>query len=320
MDDTNYNFKLGLIFATTTVFFWGMLPIALKLAAGFIDPVTLTWFRFLVAFLVSVVLQKLSGYLVQFKQLVPLDWAKLTAAACFSMINYFSFVYCLEYFSPGPAQLNFQTAPFFLAFGGMLFFKERISALQMSCFATLALGMMLFFQPSFGHSSGEQQVWVGVILVQFSALSWACYALLQKSLFTKLSPGNVLLYIYGAGIVIMLPMSDFDYFVHMSVSQWSVAFFCALNTLVAYGCFAQAMKYWSTAQVGATVALTPIFSFSFTAIIVAIGWWPDIIVPNNINVIGVVGILLVVCSVLCVQLLPLINKHKKERILTKVSP
>jgi len=320
MNNSNYNFKLGLIFATTTVFFWGMLPIALKLAADFIDPVTLTWFRFFVAFLISIILQKLSGNLAQFKSLLRLDWLKLTAAACFSMINYISFVYCLDYLSPGPAQLNFQTAPFFLAFGGMLFFKERINALQMSCFATLALGMMLFFQPHLSFTStDDSQVWMGVLLVQFSALSWACYALIQKSLLAKLSPGNVLLYIYGSGIVIMAPMSDFNYFASMSTGQWSVAVFCAINTLVAYGCFAQAMKYWPTAQVGITVALTPIFSFSFTALVVSLGWWQGLISANPINLLGTIGIVLVVSSVICVQLLPLLDKRQKNKIRNRIS-
>ncbi|MCJ8272017.1 MAG: DMT family transporter, partial [Psychrosphaera sp.] len=198
-----------------------------------------------------------------------------------------------------------------------LFFKERISALQMSCFATLALGMMLFFQTSIDLSNDDgNQVWIGVLLVQFSALSWTCYALIQKSLLAKLSPGNVLLYIYGAGIVLMFPFSDLNYFANMSTNQWYIALFCAVNTLVAYGCFAQAMKYWSTAQVGATVALTPIFSFSFTAMIVALGWWPELIVSNPLTIIGVVGILLVVFSVLCVQLLPLMTKRRLHKIST----
>jgi len=291
-----------------------MLPIALKLAAGFIDPVTLTWFRFFVAFLISLILQKMSGNLRQFNNLVILDWLKLTAAACFSMMNYISFVYCLDYLSPGPAQLNFQTAPFFLAFGGVLFFKERIGALQMTCFATLALGMMLFFHPYLDFSAEGAQVWIGVLLVQFSALSWACYALIQKSLMKKLSPGNVLLYIYGSGLLIMAPFSEFEYFVDMTMNQWIVAVFCAVNTLVAYGCFAQAMKYWSTAQVGVTVALTPLCSFSFTAIVVAAGWWPGLITANSINLLGVIGILLVVSSVIAVQTLPLLNQRRKTKI------
>jgi len=307
--NNNDNFKLGLIFSFTCVIFWGMLPVALKLAAGFIDPVTLTWFRFFVAFLISIMLQKMSGNLKQFNTLVLMDWVKLTAAACFSMMNYISFVYCLEYLSPGPAQLNFQTAPFFLAFGGVLFFKERIGALQMTCFATLALGMMLFFHPYLDFSTEGSQVWIGVLLVQFSALSWTCYALIQKSLMNKLSPGNVLLYIYGSGLLIMAPFSEFEYFTQMTMNQWAVAVFCAVNTLVAYGCFAQAMKYWSTAQVGATVALTPIFSFSLTAIVVALGWWPGIITANPVNLLGVIGIFLVVFSVIAVQTLPLLSKR-----------
>ncbi len=318
MNDTTYNFKLGLIFSITAVLSWGMLPVALKLSAGFIDPVTLTWFRFFVAFFVSLVLQKISGNLPQFRRLVMKDWFKLTVAAVFSLMNYISFVYCLDYLEPGPAQLNFQTAPFFLAFGGMIFFKERLNAFQMACFATLGLGMMLFFHPYLDISnSANSNIWVGVLLVQFSAISWTCYALIQKSLIAKLSPGNVLLYIYGSGLFLILPFSDLNHFSNMNLNQWSIAFYCAINTLIAYGCFGQAMKYWPTAQVGATVALTPIFSFSITAIVVSLGWWPTIIISNPINSLGLFGIFLVVSSVLIVQLIPVFTKLKLKSLEAK---
>lgn len=308
------HFNLGLLFATTAILFWGMLPIALKLSAGFIDPITLTWFRFFIAFLVSIVLQRLTGNLRQFKQLVLADWLKLTLAAVFSLTNYITFVYCLDYLQPGPAQLNFQTAPFFLAFGGMLLFKERLSALQMSCFATLALGMLLFFHP-YLDLSGEQgqSTWIGVLLVQFSALSWVCYALIQKLLISKLSPSNVLLYIYGAGILLIAPLSDFEHFATMDGNQWLIALFCAVNTLIAYGCFGQAMKYWPTAQAGAMLALTPVFSFSFTALVAALGWWSEVIVANSISFVGLIGIVLIVLSVFAVQLLPMYTSHQKSK-------
>jgi drug/metabolite transporter (DMT)-like permease len=305
-------FKLGLFFATTAILFWGMLPIALKLSAGFIDPITLTWFRFFVAFIVSIFLQKMSGNLSQFKGLVLSDWGKLTLAAIFSLTNYITFVYCLDYLEPGPAQLNFQTAPFFLAFGGMLFFKERLSALQMTCFATLALGMLLFFHPYLDFSDQQSSnVWLGILIVQFSALSWVCYALIQKMLIKRLTPGNVLLYIYGSGIFLAAPLSDFSHFTLMNTDQWIIAVFCAVNTLIAYGCFGQAMKYWPTAQVGAMLALTPVFSFSFTALAASAGWWSGNIVASEINALGFLGILLIVCSVFAVQLLPLLKKKRR---------
>ncbi|MCJ8338972.1 MAG: DMT family transporter [Pseudomonadales bacterium] len=315
MQNTDHHFKFGLFFALTAVVFWGVLPIALKLSATFIDPVTLTWFRFFVAFLVSLVLQKLSGNLYQFKRLQNIDWLKLTLAAIFSVFNYVSFVYALDYLQPGPAQLTFQTAPFFLAFGGMLFFKERLSAVQMTCFATLALGMLLFFHPHLDFSNTQtNQLWIGILIVQFSALSWTSYALLQKSMISKLSPGNILLYIYGAGLLLMIPFSDFSYFPKMDTNQWFIAVFCALNTLIAYGSFAQSMKYWPTAQVGATVTLAPVFSFIFTAMVVAQGWWPTLIKSNPIDMLSLAGIILVIGSVICVQLMPIIARRYKAKV------
>ena len=312
MNSQYQQFKLGLFFATTAILFWGMLPIALKLSAGFIDPITLTWFRFFVAFWVSICLQKMSGNLSQFRGLALADWGKLTLAAICSLTNYITFVYSLDYLQPGPAQLNFQTAPFFLAFGGMLFFKERLSALQMTCFATLALGMLLFFHPYIDFSNQQSSnVWIGIMIVQFSALSWVCYALIQKVLISRLSPGNVLLYIYGSGIFLIAPISDFSYFSSLSEDQWGIAIFCAVNTLIAYGCFGQAMKYWPTAQVGAMLALTPVFSFSFTALVASLGWWSGIIVADELNTLAFVGIILIVFSVFAVQLLPMLKKNRK---------
>lgn len=310
----NDQFRLGLFFATTAILFWGMLPIALKLSAGFIDAITLTWFRFLVAFVVSIFLQKMYGNLSQFRTLKLSDWGKLTLAAIFSLTNYITFVYCLDYLQPGPAQLNFQTAPFFLAFGGMLFFKERLSALQMTCFATLALGMLLFFHPYLDFSNQQStNVWLGVLIVQFSALSWVCYALIQKLLIKKLSPGNVLFYIYGSGIFLIAPLSDFSHFTSMTLSEWTIAVFCAVNTLIAYGCFGQAMKYWPTAQVGAMLALTPVFSFTFTGLVVYLGWWSDVFTANELNFLSVSGIILIVASVFGVQLLPMLKRRSNQQ-------
>ncbi len=299
------------------MFFWGILPIALKLSTRFIDPISLTWFRFFIALIFSFALQFYGGKLVQFKNLLLNDWFKLIVCAIFSMFNYVSFVYCLEYLTPGQAQLNFQTAPFFLAFGGILFFKDRLSSIQMMCFATLALGMMLFFHPYLDFSEVEHKnVWLGILIVQFSALSWTCYALIQKSLITKLSPNNILLFIYGFGTIAMAPLSDFEHFTLMNKSDWFIAIFCALNTLIAYGCFAQSMKYWSTSEVGPMVALTPILSFMSTEMVVIFGWWPDVFSSNQLNVLSITGIALIVMSVAGIQLLPtlLAKKHKRHKI------
>ncbi|MBL4915576.1 DMT family transporter [Shewanella schlegeliana] len=306
-------FKLGFIFISVAVVFWGILPIALKLSGQFIDAVTLTWFRFLVALVVGFAIQYLSGSIKQFRGLDKVSWLKITLAGVFLIFNYVSFVYSLKYLAPGSAQLNFQTAPFFLAFGGMLFFKERLNAIQLSCFATLGLGMLMFFHPYLDFTSGPSDVWKGVMIVQFSVLSWASYALIQKSMIKRLSPNNILLFIYLFGILAMAPFSDFSQFTVMDSSQWAIAIFCAINTVIAYGCFGQSMKYWPTGQVSAMLALTPVLSFSLTAIVVGLGWWSDIIKGAVIDELSFTGIVMIVVSVILVQLSPMWQKRRAQR-------
>lgn len=297
-------FRLGLLFASIAVLFWGILPIALKLSASFIDPVTLTWFRFFVALVISLLVQYCSGKLVEFRQLNKKDWGILTITAIFSICNYVSIVYALDYLSPGEAQLNFQTAPFFLALGGVVLFKEKLKPVQIVCFATLAIGMIMFFYQHLDFSEGQNaSVWLGILIVQFSALSWSCFALMQKFMSRKLSPNNTLLFIYGFGLLSLLPFTTLQSFSVMTLADWYIAIFCAFNTLIAYGCFAQAMRYWPASQVGSMVALTPIFSFLATWLAVEMAWWPQTFKSDELDMIAILGIVLVVSSVLSMQLL-----------------
>ncbi|MBQ4890796.1 DMT family transporter [Shewanella sp. MMG014] len=305
--------KLGLFFVSIAVIFWGILPIALTLSGNFIDPVTLTWFRFLVAFIVTFLVMWHLGYLRQFMSLSRGDWVKLSAAGILLMCNYTSFVYSLDYLSPGTAQLNFQTAPFYLAFGGALFFKERLTAVQLSCFATLALGVLLFFHPSLDMSASDNShIGFGVLIVQFSVLSWTSYALLQKSLFAKLSPNNVLLYIYGLGVVVMAPFCDFSQFSKMNSPEWFIILFCAANTLIAYGSFGQAIKYWPTAQVSAMLALTPVLSFIANSLVVKMNLWPNTFSADVIDAWSLLGVILIVGAVFAMQIWPLLQQKRKQ--------
>lgn len=306
--------SIGLLLISVAVLSWGTLPVALKLTTDFIDPITLTWFRFLFALVASFIMQLMLKQLDQFKGLSTKAWAMLLTASVCSVLNYTTFVYALEHLTPGQAQLNFQTAPFFLAFGGILFFKERLTAIQMTGFATLALGMLLFFNPylDFSGSNANEQLWLGVLIIQFSALSWTSYALIQKVLVKQISPNNILLFIYVFGIIVMLPMCDFSAAANYNADQWTIIFYTALNTLLAYGCFAQSMRYLSTAQTGAMIALTPLLSFAATNWAATVPSFQQIIVPAPINALSALGVVLVIFSVIAIQVLPELKKRKNK--------
>ncbi|WP_083704659.1 DMT family transporter [Motiliproteus sp. MSK22-1] len=306
-------FQIGFILISIAIICWGMLPIALKLSSTFIDPVTLTWFRFSVALVIAFFTQVLTGAVKQFANLSKKEWVILSACALFSIANYISFVYALDYIAPGPAQLNFQLAPFYLAIGGVLLLKERISRVQWLCFIALGIGLMLFFHPYLNFAEQKNGlIWVGIAWVQFSAMSWSGFALLQKSLFHKLSPANTLLFIYVVGLLVIAPFADFSAFEPMAEGDWYIAVFCAFNTVIAYTSFSIAMKYWPTAQVSAMVGITPLTCFAFSAIAVELGWWPEMITANNIDAISASGMIVVVLAVAGVQLLPRYSRQKAQ--------
>jgi drug/metabolite transporter (DMT)-like permease len=317
MDSDQKNFQLGLIFISTAVVFWGLLPVALKLTGLFVDAITLTWIRFLFALIFSFIVQFSLGRLNEFKQLNPLDWGKLIAAGLFLIVNYVTFVWCLDYLEPGAAQLNFQTAPFYLALGGLVFLKEKITLIQGLLFAMLAIGLLMFFHPALSASSANERIVWGILLVQLSSFCWCIYALLQKGLHSKLSPANSLLFIFGLGVLVMFPQSEVNAMSRFDEEQWLVVLFCSLNTIIAYGCFAQSMKYWPTVQVSAMIALTPVASFSTTILCVSLGWWPEIISHTPLDLISLGGIVIVILSAASVQLFSRGKKQPQVLIVKK---
>ena len=307
------NNKQGLLYSSITLLFWGILPIALKLSEKFIDATSLSWFRFFIAFIIIFVIQLTSNKLQQFRKITTKEIIKLLFAGVFLTLNYVTFVLTLKYLSPGEAQLNFQVAPFFLAFGSLLFFKERLTAIQLSCLFTLAIGIIIFFHPNIsGHINTGSKTLIGVGIIEFSALSWACYTLLQKSLMAKISTSNVLLCVFGVGMVLLAPLTDFTRLTTLTGFDWSIALFCAFNTLIAYSALAKALVFWPAAQVSAVVAVAPVISFISTAAVVAMGWWPNTIQAPHLNTLSIIGIIVIVGSVATMQLLPhLLTKNKQ---------
>lgn len=294
-------FLYGLLFCCITLMFWGMLPIALKLSTGFIDPVTFTWLRFTFAAVVMIIWQAKRGKLSEFRKLGRVDIIRLMIAATMLIINYTFMVWGLSYLHPGAAQLSFQLAPLFLTLGGWWFLKERVFWQHWLCFALMATGMLLFFHPSIESSTGLTGI--GFLLIQVSALGWTAYALIQKSLFKVLSASNILLSIFLYASVVMLPVTQPASLLQLSIQDRWVTLFCCVNTLVAYGSFAQAMRYWQTVQVSAGVAIAPVITFILTEACVGYGLFSEVIFSAEADLLSLLGMGLVVTAAISVQLI-----------------
>ncbi|MBF9000102.1 DMT family transporter [Vibrio nitrifigilis] len=317
MESSKQQFWLGLALSCTTALFWGMIPIALKLSSGFADPVTLTWSRFTFAAIVVFVWQWQHGRLHEFRQLNRKEWLRLFAAGCFLIINYTTFAWGVTFLRPEVAQLGMQISPVFMALGGLLFLKEQVSWQQWACFGLLILGLLVFFHPVLtGDYHGDvHNLVTGLIIIFISAFSWCIYALTQKTLFKKLSSSNILLMIYILATVVMAPFSSPMLLTTMSSNDTWVMLFCCINTVVAYGAFTQAMRYWETVQVSAVIAVVPVVVFVLTELCVVFGLWSSIISESHVDWLSMAGMFMVVGSAISVQVVSArANRKRRQKL------
>jgi len=144
---TSGRWRLGLGLSLGAVVMWGLLPIALSGLLEQMDPVTITWYRFVVAGLVLIVPVARSRGLAPAaaggKRVVGL----LALASGALVANYLLYVLSLRFLTPSGAQVLIQLAPMCLLLGSLVVFGERLVAIQRVGLLVLLPGLALFFHP-----------------------------------------------------------------------------------------------------------------------------------------------------------------------------
>ena len=308
---TTGQWRLGLLLTLITAACWATLPIALKIVLEVLDPITLTWFRFLAAAVLTGVWLALRGQLGGYRALSRRAWALLALAALMLLGNYVFYLLGVQYTSPANAQLLIQLAPLLMTLGGIVVFGERFRAMQWLGLALLLAGLGLFFRDQLVHAwareaaattaahSGDYVL--GSAFVVIGAVVWAVYALVQKQLLVRLGSMQILLFIYAAASVLLLPFARPSALLAMDGFHWAMLAYCALNTVGAYGAFAEALAHWEASRVSAIVATTPLLCIAAVAAVHAL--WPQALAPERIAPLGWLGAALVVAGSAAVSLL-----------------
>jgi len=285
--------RLGLVLSLLTASLWGILPIALKLALQELDVYTVTWFRFLVSFGLLAVYLTGRQQLPDLQKLRATNLGLVAIAIIFLSANYLLFLIGLSQTSPANTQVLIQLAPVLMGLGGLVIFKERYTLRQWIGLGVLTIGFALFFHEQLRTLIlARNQYLIGSGIVVIAAAFWAVYALAQKQLLQKLPSASIMLILYGGCAVLFTPFATPQLLLTLSLLHWVALLFCALNTLIAYGAFAEAMDHWEASRVSAVLALTPlvtmlsveIFSFAF----------PSLLTPERLTILAVVGAILVV--------------------------
>jgi drug/metabolite transporter (DMT)-like permease len=309
---------IGLLLALTTAILWGMLPIALKILLDVLSANAITAIRFLVAAILVGIWLGARGKLPAAALLRTTKVAWLMMIAIIGLLsNYIMYLSGLNYLSAETGQVVIQLAPFLMMIGGVIIFKERLLLWQKVGAITLVSGLLLFFNERLLQlmlqASTES---LGVLLVIAAAITWAAYALAQKQLLVYYSSKQIMYLLYVAGAVAFMPVSDFTPLTDMSGLHWALLIFCCLNTVVAYGAFAEALHHWEASKVSAILAVTPLFTILFANIVSAL--LPDVLTAQLLNIWSWLGAVLVVIGSAMTALAPQFVEYRAARRVRKL--
>ncbi|WP_337843505.1 DMT family transporter [Rheinheimera sp.] len=296
---------LGFSLALVTAVLWGILPLALKWLLSDLTAASVTWIRFLVAaMLVSLML--VANKQLHFKLTIK-GWCLLAVAASGLLLNYILYLSGLSYLSAETAQVLIQLAPFLMMMGAVFIFKEPLLLWQKFGAGVLLVGLLLFFNDrllALLLEASEQSF--GLLLVLVAAFSWAAYALAQKQLLIQLKSQQVMWLIYLTGAISFLPATEFSGFSQLSTWQWAVLAFCCMNTVIAYGAFAEALQHWQASNVSAVLAITPLLTIAFAQLL---SLYTPAIVTEDLNAAAWFGAVLVVLGSAMTALAPMLRRR-----------
>jgi drug/metabolite transporter (DMT)-like permease len=289
--------RKGVIYAIFTASLWGFMAIVLKVITYELSPVTVVWFRFMFAFLVLgiwTLLFRRTDFRIFLKP-PPL----LFLAALFLALNYTGFIAGIKYVSPSSSQIFIQIAPVTFALSGIVIFREHVNWKHIVGFILVLAGIGLFYSEQLRDLvSGGKDFTLGMILVLGGGLAWAAFATSQKALLKTVAPNQLNLFIYGACALGLTPLVKFQQLIGMPQTNWYILIYLGLNTVLAYGSLALAIKYTEATRVSVIITLNPIITFITMAILTRtqVSW----IEPESFSLLSLFGALSVLFGAITV--------------------
>lgn len=289
----NNEHLLGLLFAALTALCWSVLAILLKNALDFADAETIVAFRMIFAFLTAlpIALYFAPKHLTIFKK-PPLVLILGSLGLAF---NYLGFMKGVELSSASNAQVMIQIGPLFLMASGFFIYKEGINLKQALWLLVAVAGFYIFFNDQLTFNKTQTLIFANIWIIT-AALTWVWYSLVIRH-FTKqgFSAFQLNLIVFLCCALVLSTRVDWSSLAQLSFKQWLYLFFLGLNTLVAYGCFGQALKYAPASQVSVIITSNPIL----TLIIIAVGSPLTPLIPYEpVNLNGYIGATIVIAGII----------------------
>ncbi|UEA17840.1 DMT family transporter [Pasteurella canis] len=287
---------LGFFFAFIAACMWGSLPIALQQVLKVMDAQTIVWFRFAVAAVGLFFILKITKTLPNLATLYFQHWLLILLGIIGLSANFFLYNVALQYIPPTTSQVFSPFTSFGMILTGVWLFKEHFAFHQKIGLLLLILGLIFFFNERFSDFLHFSLYLKGIIICISASLVWIAYGICQKLMSKRLAAQQVLLPIYIGCSIVFLPVSTISQVTNLNIIQIACLIYCCLNTLIAYGAYAEALNHWDVAKVSAIVTQIPILTLIFSEI----SQWlaPEHFMHEDLNWISYMGALLVVSGAL----------------------
>ena len=87
----------------------------------------------------------------------------------------------------------------------------------------------------------------------------------RKELLKALPSPAIMWCIYVPALIIFLPAIHPSSLLRLDAKQVALLAYASISTLIAYGCFAEALDHWEASRVSAVLAITPLLTIFFVS-------------------------------------------------------
>lgn len=241
------------------VIFWGVSFIATKYLLDFISPETIISMRLLLAITLLLIIAVYTKRSFNIKLKSHLYILVLAAIGVFHL---WIQVTGMKFTTAANTGWIIGTAPVFIAILGFIFFKEKITFINMGGILTAFFGLLLLvgkgnlLNVSFFEHKGD-------ILVLASAFTWGVYSIVNKKISLEYSPLMTILYLFIMMAIIIIPFNLNKAIVESILALpplgWiSILFLGLLCSGVSYVIWAYALRELEAKKVGAYLYFEPL--------------------------------------------------------------
>jgi drug/metabolite transporter (DMT)-like permease len=197
----------------------------------------------------------------------------LFAAAVGLAGNYALYMLGLERAGAATTQVLIQVAPLFLILLGIFWLRERPRPRQLAGAFVALTGLFLVSWAS-GRTDNvlAGQKALGVAFVVGSALSWGFYAAVHKRLGESHASGTTMMWIFLMASALLAPTMALEPARSPDGIQMAATAYLCVNTIVAYWCFAEALRHADATIIAVITTLGPIVTLLLLALNNHLGW------------------------------------------------